>query len=124
VEEGESRKDGRLAMSDLEHLNDSRVEKALILLSSTDEEHAILAGEVKRLEEWIKQAKAHVFLLSQGTVAEREAQALDSPSFSKAVEEWADTFKEYKTLDNKRQHEIRITEIWQTLSANRRKGNL
>ena len=111
-------------MSDLEHLNDSRVEKALIFLSSTDEDHAILAGEVKRLEEWIKQSKAHAFLLSQGTVAEREAQALDSPSFNKAVEDWTNTFKEFKTLDNKRQHEIRITEIWQTLSANRRKGSL
>jgi hypothetical protein len=27
-------------------------------------------------------------------------------------------------LDNKRLHEIRITEIYQTLSANRRKGSI
>lgn len=111
-------------MSDLEHLNDSRVEKALIYLSSTDEEHANLAGEVKRLEEGIKQAKAHSFLLSDGTVAEREAKALDSVSYKSAVEEWVEVFKEFKILDNKRQHEIRITEIYQTLSANRRKGSI
>jgi hypothetical protein len=33
-------------------------------------------------------------------------------------------FKQFKILDNKRQHEIRIIEIFQTLSANRRKGML
>ncbi len=38
----------------LEKLSDSRVEKALIYLSETDEEHAELSGEVKRLEELIK----------------------------------------------------------------------
>ena len=56
----------------LENLNDDRVEKALIFLSSTDEDHAILGSEVKRLEEGIKQAKAHYFLLSEGGVSERE----------------------------------------------------
>lgn len=111
-------------MSDLEHLNDSRVEKALIFLSSTDEEHAELSGEVKRLEEGLKMARSHAFLLSDGTVAEREAKALDSHKYREAVEEWVETLKEFKTLDNKRQHEVRITEIYQTLSANRRKGSI
>ena len=111
-------------MSDLEHLNDSRVEKALIYLSSTDEEHAMLSGEVKHREEAIKQAKAHSFLLSDGTVAEREAKALDSPSYKNAVDAWVEVYQEFKIMDNKRQHEIRITEIYQTLSANRRKGSI
>ena len=108
----------------LEKLSDGRFESALIYLSSTDEEHAELSGEVKRLEELIKQAKSHAFLLSSGTVAEREAQAIDSPSYKNAVDEWVGAYKEFKTLENKRMHEIRITEIWQTLSANRRKGSL
>ena len=108
----------------LEKLDETRVEKALITLSDTDEEHAQLSGEVKRCEEAIKQAKAHAFLLSSGTVAERDAQAVDSPSYKNAVDEWVENYKKFKILDNKRQHEIRITEIWQTLSANRRKGSL
>lgn len=109
---------------DLEQLNDTRVEKALIFLSNSDEEHAVLSGEVKRCEEAIKQAKSHAFLLSSGTVAEREAQAVDSPTYKSSVDEWVDKYKQFKILDNKRQHEIRITEIWQTLSANRRKGSI
>jgi tRNA nucleotidyltransferase/poly(A) polymerase len=108
----------------LEKLDETRVEKALITLSDTDEEHAQLSGEVKRCEEAIKQAKAHAFLLASGTVAEREAQAIDSPGYKNAVAEWVENYKQFKILDNKRQHEIRITEIWQTLSANRRKGSL
>ena len=111
-------------MSDLDHLNDNRVEKALIFLSSTDEQHAELSGEVKRLEEGLKMARSHAFLLSEGTVAEREAKALDSHKYREAVEEWVEGLKQFKALDNKRQHEIRITEIWQTLSANRRKGSI
>jgi F0F1-type ATP synthase delta subunit len=108
----------------LEKLNDSRVEKALMYLSQTDEQHAELSGEVKRLEELIKQTKSHAFLLSSGTVAEREAQAIDSPSYKNAVDEWVSAYKDFKTIENKRIHEVRITEIWQTLSANRRKGSI
>lgn len=111
-------------MSDLDNLNDDRVEKALILLSSTDEEHAELSGQVKYLEEALKQAKAHSFLEAEGTVAEREAKAIASPKYNDALLDWIEAFKAFKTLDNKRQHEIRITEIFQTLSANRRKGQI
>jgi len=108
----------------LEQLNDDRVEKALIYLSSTDEEHAALGSEVKRLEEAIKQAKAHSFLVAEGTVAERDAKALASLKYANAVELWTEAYKEFKILDNKRSTEIRITELWQTLSSNRRKGTI
>lgn len=106
----------------LEQLNDDRVEKSLIFLSSTDEDHARLGSEVKRLEEGIKQAKAHFFLLSDGTVAERESKALDSVKYNDAVLAWTEAYKNFKILDNKRNSEIRITELWQTLSSNKRKG--
>jgi hypothetical protein len=81
---------------ELENLNDSRVEKALIFLSRTDQEHAELSGEVKRCEEAIKQAKAHAFLLSSGTVAERDAQAIDSLTHKNAVDEWVENYKQFK----------------------------
>jgi hypothetical protein len=108
----------------LEKLDEDRVEKALIYLSTTDEEHATLGSEVKRLEEGIKQAKAHSFLVTEGTVAEREAKAVASLKFENAVELWIGSYKEFKILDNKRNTEIRITELWQTLSSNRRKGSI
>ena len=108
----------------LENLNENRVETALKMLSSTDEDHANLSGQVKYLEEAIKQAKARVFLQSEGTVAERQEKALDSVLYDSAIKEWIEVYKQFKILDNKRQHEVRIIEIFQTLSANRRKGML
>jgi len=108
----------------LEQLNENRVEEALIKLAGTDESHALWAGQVKYAEEGLKQAKSHAFLLAEGTVAEREAKALSSENYEKAVEKYADAFKKFKTLDNQRNHEIRIIDIWRTLSSNRRQGNM
>jgi hypothetical protein len=66
----------------LENLNENRVEIALKMLSSSDEDHANLSGQVKYLEEAIKHAKARVFLQADGTVAERQERALDSVLYS------------------------------------------
>jgi tRNA nucleotidyltransferase/poly(A) polymerase len=108
----------------LEKLDEDRVEKALIYLSTTDEDHATLGSEVKRLEEGIKQAKAHSFLLAEGGVSEREQKAIASLRYDEAVCSHIEAYKQFKILDNKRNTEIRITELWQTLSSNRRKGSI
>ena len=108
----------------LEKLDENRIEMALIKLAETDRLHADLGGEVKRLEEGIKQAQAHEFLLAEGTVAEREAKAKASARFNQAVIDHIEAFKEFKLIDNQRQHEIRIIDIWRTLSSNRRQGTI
>ena len=108
----------------LEQLNENRIEEALIKLSSTDQSHAALGGQVKYLEEALKQAKAHSFLLAEGTVAEREAKALSSVKYAEAVTAWTEALKNFKKIDNERNHEIRIIDIWRTLSSNRRQGNM
>lgn len=108
----------------LEKLDENRIEMALIKLAETDRLHADLGGEVKRLEEGIKQAQAHEFLLAEGTVAEREAKAKASARFNQAVIDHIEAFKEFKLIDNQRQHEIRIIDIWRTLSSNRRQGSI
>jgi hypothetical protein len=108
----------------LEQLTENRVEEALKKLSSTDESHAAWAGQVKYLEEGLKQAKAHSFLLADGTVAEREAKAVASLKYDEALIAWTNAFKTFKKLDNERNHEMRIIDIWRTLSSNRRQGNV
>jgi len=108
----------------LEQLTENRVEEALIFLSDTDKSHADLSGEVKKLEEGIKQAQAHEFLLAEGTVAEREAKSKASLKYNQAVLNYIQTFKDFKLIDNQRNHEIRIIDIWRTLSSNRRQGNM
>jgi hypothetical protein len=108
----------------LEKLDEDRVEKALIRLSSTDKSHAELEGQVKYLSEGIKQAKAHSFLLADGTVAEREAKAQASLKTAEAIEAHLKAFVAFTELDNERNHEIRVIDIWRTLSSNRRQGNV
>jgi hypothetical protein len=108
----------------LDQLNDTRVAKALSKLASTDERQAELSHDLKYTEEKIKQATAHAFLLATGTVAEREAKAQIDEKRNEAYLEWLEAYKALKILDNERNQEIRITELFQTLSANRRKGSL
>ena len=108
----------------LEQLNENRIEQALIFLAGSDEDHAKLSGEVKYLEEAIKQAKAHSFLEAEGTVAERDAKALASLKYDLAIQTHLKAYVDFKQLDNQRNHEIRIIDIWRTLSSNRRQGNL
>jgi hypothetical protein len=108
----------------LEQLDENRVEEALVRLSASDINHAAFAGQVKYLEEGLKQAKSHAFLLAEGTVAEREAKAQASVKYADAVDAWVDALKKFKELDNQRNHEMRIIDIWRTLSSNRRQGNM
>ena len=108
----------------LDKLDENRVEEALIKLSSTDRSHAALGGQVKYLEEAIKQAKSHSFLLAEGTVAEREAKAIASLKYDEALQAHIKAFIQFKELDNERNHEMRIIDIWRTLSSNRRQGNM
>ena len=106
----------------LEQLTENRVEEALIKLSSTDKLHSELEGQVKYLTEGIKQAKAHSFLLSEGGVSEREQKAIASDKYAQALNAHLEAYVQFKKIDNERQHEQRIIDIWRTLSSNRRQG--
>jgi len=108
----------------LEQLNENRVEQALTKLANTDDDHAAWAGQVKYLEEGLKQAKSHSFLLAEGTVAEREAKAIASLKYDEALQAHIKAFIQFKELDNERNHEMRIIDIWRTLSSNRRQGSI
>ena len=106
----------------LDKLDENRVELALTRLAESNEDHAGLAGQVDYLDKGIKQAEAHAFLLAEGTVAERNAKAITSLQFKEALDAWLDAKVKFKKIDNERQHEQRVIDIWRTLSSNRRQG--
>jgi hypothetical protein len=108
----------------LDKLDENRVEMALMKLAETNEDHAAWSGQVNYLSEGIKQAKAHAFLLAEGTIAEREAKALASDKYDQAVQAHTKAYVQFKKIDNERQHEQRIIDIWRTLSSNRRMGGI
>ena len=109
---------------DFNNLDEDDISEAFNKLANTDIRHGKLYSHLEYLKEAMKQAKAHEFLKSEGTVAERQEKALDSVLYDDALKAWIEAYKKFKILDNKRQHEVRIIEIFQTLSANRRKGML
>ena len=109
---------------DFRNLDEDDVSIAFMELSKSDYKHGELSGQVKYLEEAIKQAKARVFLQSEGTVAERQEKAIASDSYDIAVKAWIEAYKQFKILDNERNTHARILDMFQTLSANRRKGML
>jgi hypothetical protein len=108
----------------LDKLDENRVELALTRLADTNELHAALGGQTDYLDKGIKQAEAHAFLLAEGTVAERNAKAVASQQYKDALDAWLDARIQFKKIDNERQHEQRVIDIWRTLSSNRRQGSI
>lgn len=100
------------------------IEKDLHYLAETDEKYATLDAELTQLEDEIKWKKGNVVSSSNSSV-------------SKAVEEFYAS-SEYKTfcitkmnkalarntLRNKRATAILRIDVWRTLEASRRKGNI
>ncbi len=103
-------------------ISDERVEKAMHMLADTDIEAAEAKALVKSLEVYGKTVKAFAFLEATGTVAEREAKALNSDRY----EEWRTDYDEAviksETLANRRQTAAGEREVWRSLQANRRQG--
>jgi hypothetical protein len=109
---------------DFRNVDEDSISEAYQMLSNTDRKHGKLSSHVEYLKEAMKQAKAHEFLKSDGTVAERQEKAIASISYDIAVRNWIEALEEYKILDNERNSQARILDMFQTLSANRRKGML
>ncbi len=111
-------------MANLDSLNEDRVEKALIYLSQTDTEHARLSAEEKRLDELLKSVKAKEFLQATGSNDVRSAAAYDSQSYKEAVNEYAEAYRKWKEMTNRRQFETLVIDIWRSLEASRRRSQI
>jgi len=105
-------------------VTDERCEKALRYLASTDEQAAELKADVDRSEFKAKAMKAAAFLHLEGTVADREAGSTQMPEVAAAYEEHFKAIRAYGAVANKRAVEVLIVEVWRSVGANRRVGNV
>lgn len=101
-----------------------RMEKALAFLATTDVQSAELKAEVRRKEYIAKKARARVFLKSQGNNEERKAQAEISDDVGTAEEELAQSEAEFEKLKAKRVTESLLIDVWRSLNAARRQGQV
>lgn len=105
-------------------ISDTRMDRALKFLAESDETYAELKTNVERQAWVLDQAKARVFQLTEGSVADRKAEAELSGDVSEATERWLKAMLEAKKLEAKRATEVLVIDCWRSLNANRRQGNV
>ena len=106
-------------------MDDKQVEKALAYLAETDEPHANAKASVKGLEQRKKTIHATALLAVQGTsVAERDAKALTSPEYKKFLDDYEVAVYDEQILYNKRKRAELTVEVWRSMNAAHRRGNV
>ena len=103
-------------------ISDERAEKALRFLVDTDESCALAKAEVERAEFGYKRTREAVFTHSAGTVAERQAGAMQHPDTLAAHERLVEAIAAHAKIANKRDTERIVMDTWRTIQANRRQG--
>lgn len=108
----------------MKSVNDSSIEAALNFLRDTSEPLADARARAKFLEQKRKTLKAEGFLDATGNISERESVAYTQPNYVKCLDEYKTAVYDAELLANQRlAAELRI-EVWRTLNANQRRGNI
>ena len=105
-------------------ISDKRVEQAVRYLAETDKEHARLKAEYKAKEALTKTIIGFEFNDAQGAVEARRQAAYSSQAYIDHIEQLKKLEVELQEIWNKRQTETVIIDLYRTLSANQRKGNI
>lgn len=105
-------------------ISEDRLQKALTYLAETDEPSAKARAYVKGLEQQRKTVKAFAFLSASGTMAEKEAKAYASPEYEEVTQAIENAVADAELYFNKRSTEMLIVEVWRSVNAGRRKGNI
>jgi hypothetical protein len=98
------------------------MEQALAYLAETDEPCAVLRAEVERAEFKARRTKAAVFQISDGTVADRNANAETSNETELAYSGYFEALQKFDAMKNKRATESIVFEAWRSLNSNRRQA--
>ena len=105
-------------------MNEDTVEKALKYLAETDQSHANALALVKSYEKVLDIVKSEQFLKSSGNNEERMAKAKTSPEYREENEKRENAWADYQLLENKRERARITLDLYRTMSANQRKGNI
>lgn len=103
-------------------IDQDRMEAAMTYLADTDEPYAEEKTQLERCEILCKRVRARIFLTTDGTVAERNAQSETHPEVTAEDEAYCVTMKVYETMKAKRERAELVIDVWRTLEASRRKS--
>ena len=106
-------------------ITDSRMEKALSYLVSTDD----LAARAKALMIGLEEQKRTVISIAmidstEKSAALKEVQARVSNEYIQWAGDYKKSVYEYETMRNKRITESLVVEAWRSCNSNKKKGNI
>ena len=107
-------------------ITEKRLEDALKFLSETDEQSAEASANVKYLDRLLKRKKA-LYITGEHSlksISAKEQAFYASDTYKNAVEELFQAEVKASTLENKRDKEGLIIDLFRTLEASRRKNNV
>ena len=107
-------------------ITEKRLEDALTFLSDTDESNAESNANVKYLDRLLKRKKAlHITGNTEDkSISAKEQSYYASDIYKNAVDEIFTAEVKASTLENKRDKEGLIIDLFRTLEASRRKNNI
>ncbi len=101
-----------------------KIQSCVDFMVDTDDMFGELSASIEAYDYLLKQAKAFAFLEASGSVAEREATAITSDGYQELVKKLEIVRKDFFIIKAKRATADMQTRLYQTKSANSRKGNL
>ena len=107
-------------------ITEDRLEQALKYLADTDESSAEASANVKYLDRLLKRKKA-LYITGEQTlksISAKEQGFYASDTYKNAVEELFNADVKAVTMENKRDKEGLIIDLFRTLEASRRKHNI
>lgn len=99
-------------------------EKALDYLVETDEKSAQAKALMLFIEDKKKTVKATQMANMDGSISGREMEALASDEYKAVCDEYRDAVYDYEMLRNRRKSAELTIELWRSMNANRRQGNV
>lgn len=105
-------------------ISETRLEQAMTFLATTDKEAADLKVDVARHEYYCDLVRSQVYLECEGSVKTREAMAEVSERVQNAEANRLKAMGAFEYVKAKRFTEERIVEVWRSMNANRRQGNI
>jgi len=107
-------------------ITEKRLEEALAYISNTDEEQAKLSAGLDYLKDKAKRDKAlHVLNNNHdNSITMKEQRYYASDNYKNHIEEKQALAEKVNELDNKRDKEQLIIDVWRTLEASRRNNKI
>lgn len=103
-------------------ISESRLEKAMSYLATTDEEAAQLLADMERAEFKAKAVRDALIKHGEGGLGERTAAAGCAPEYAAAMDAYFAAVRAFNAVKNKRQTEATVVDVWRSINANRRQG--